>query len=91
MLLTDPYRYLSVWDYDMDVVSRDLIPVSKYFGPFIINDCCWLDGAVVAGDRGGTLSILEFNLSNKHDLHKMTMTKVADIYIGEEIFTLRKI
>jgi hypothetical protein len=58
ILLSDPYTYLSVWDFDMEIASQDILPVSKYFGPFVINDCCWLDGSVVVGDRGGKLSVL---------------------------------
>ena len=77
IMLTDQYRYLSVWDYDLEVVSQDFVPVSKYFGSYAINDCCWLDGAVLTGDRGGNISILEFNLGNPHDLNKINMTKVA--------------
>ena len=76
-MLADQYRYLSVWDYDLEVVSLDFIPVSKYFGAYAINDCCWLDAAVITGDRGGNLAIMEFNLGNNQDLHKMNMTKVA--------------
>lgn len=56
----------------------------------MINDTTWLDGAVVTGDRGGNLTLLEFNLNNNNDLHKMSMTKVGQISIGEEIFTLKK-
>lgn len=88
ILLTDPYRYLSVWDYDID--NKDILPVSKYFGPYMINETTWLDGSVVVGDRGGNLTILEFNLSNNHDLHKMSMTKVGEISVGEEIFTFKR-
>lgn len=91
LLLADQYRYVSVWDYDLEVVSKDFIPVSKHFGGYMINDCCWIDGAVVTGDRGGNLSILELNLGNNHDLHKINMTKVADIYVGEEIFVLKRL
>lgn len=56
----------------------------------MINDTTWLDGAVVTGDRGGNLTILQFNLNNQNDLHKMAMTKVGQISIGEEIFTLKR-
>lgn len=69
-----------MWDYDLD--SKDILPVSKYFGPYMINDTTWLDGTVVTGDRGGNLTLLEFNLNNNNDLHKMNMTKVAQISIG---------
>jgi hypothetical protein len=77
IILTDQYRYVSVWDYDLEVATQDFLPVSKYFGGYPINDCCWLDGAVLTGDRGGNVSILEFNLGNTHDLHKINMTKVG--------------
>jgi hypothetical protein len=77
IILTDPYRYMSVWDYDLEISSYDVLPVSKYFGAHMINDCCWLDSGVVVGDRGGKISVLEFNLGNNNDLHKMNMTKVA--------------
>lgn len=56
----------------------------------MINDTTWLDGTVVTGDRGGNLTLLQFNLNNNNDLHKMNMTKVAQISIGQEIFTLKK-
>jgi hypothetical protein len=58
IMVTDQYRYLSVWDYDLEVVSQDFVPVSKYFGSYAINDCCWLDGAALTGDRGGNISVL---------------------------------
>ena len=45
-----------MWDYDLD--TKDIIPVSKYFGPYMINDTTWLDGAVVTGDRGGNITLL---------------------------------
>lgn len=73
-------------------MSRDFIPVSKYFGSSMINDCCWIDGSVVTGDRGGYLNLLEFNLGTVvSDLHKINATKVAQIYVGEEVFALRKV
>lgn len=56
----------------------------------MINDTTWLDGTVVTGDRGGNIALLEFNLNNSNDLHKMTMTKVGEISVGEEVFTLTR-
>lgn len=49
----------------------------------MINDCCWLDGSVVTGDRGGKVCVMEFNHGNGNDLCKMGMTKVAEINVGE--------
>lgn len=69
-----------MWDYDLE--RKDFLPVSKYFGPWMINDTCWLDGSVVTADRGGCLTVLEFNLDHHNDLHKMAMTKVAQISLG---------
>lgn len=77
-----------MWDYQDGY--KDILPVSKYFGSYMINDTTWLDGAVVTGDRGGNIVLLEFNLGNTNDLHKMNMTKVGEISVGEEVFTLRR-
>jgi len=77
IILTDPYRYVSVWDYDLEISSYDILPVSKYFGAHLINDCCWLGDSVLTGDRGGNITLMEFNLASATDLNKINLTRVG--------------
>ena len=88
IVLTDPYKFIAVYDYS----NYEILPVSRYFGPFFINDAAFINGSVIYGDRGGKVNILEFNLENLNsDIHKSHMTNVGEIYVGEEIFTIRRI
>lgn len=69
LLVSDPLRYLVVYDYRLG----KLVSLCRYHNVNTIVDVQFLQNSIVLGDVAGSLSIVEFNL-DKGEIARGTLT-----------------
>jgi len=57
--ITDSYRFAAFYNY-----ADRIVPVSRFVAKVEINELALMDRSVVVADRGGKLTILEYNFEN---------------------------
>lgn len=82
--ICDSDKYAIVYDY-----QHSILPLARYMGSHMINDLAFIGSSLIAGDKGGNITMLELNLDDEQDINKTTITRVASLYTGEEVFMLR--
>lgn len=78
VVVSDPFKYVVTYDY-----KNTILPLCRNIGPYMVNDVVFLGNALITGDKGGLLRVLEFNMADPCDINKTMMTSVGSLYVSE--------